>query len=318
MIENNKAIVTKINVQPHPNADRLQLGYCFGNQLIVGLDTKDGDLGIYFPTELQLSEELCAANDLIRRKDENGKPAGGMFDENRKVRCQKFRGEKSEGFFAPLSYLQNMGIDTSSLRENDCFDTLQGKEICRKFISKQTRSAMGKSQKTGKRGETEFFKQHFDTPQFRMNLKEFKKGDLITISSKLHGCAHKGTLISTLEYGELTIGEIVDERLPVSVLAYDFEKQEKVWVGIDEYFFKPDDGEWYEVELEDGRTIQITGNNPVWVKSKEKYVRVDELAVGDELMVDDNKIKDSGGEIRQMLLEACMDNPGDLFEIMFK
>ena len=285
MIENNKAIVTKITVHPHPNADRLKLGYCFGNQLIVGLDTNDGDLGLFFPAGLQLSREFAEANDLIRRKDENGKPTGGMFDDNRKVRCQKFRGEKSEGFFAPLSYLQSMGIDTSPLRENDCFDSLQGKEICRKFISKETRSSINKAKKTGKRGETEFFKQHFDTPQFRMNSKAFRKGDLITISCKLHGCAHKGTLINTLEYGNMTIKSIVDQKLPVHILAYDVNKQKKVWAAIDGYFHKTDDGEWYRVELEDGRSILITGNNPVWLKDKGEYRRVDELRVGDDLLL---------------------------------
>ena len=286
MIENNKAIVTRITVHPHPNADRLQLGYCFGNQLIVGLDTKDGDLGIYFPTELQLSQEFCEANDLIRRKDEDGKPAGGMFDDNRKVRCQKFRGEKSEGFFAPLSYLQKMGLDTSGLKESDCFDTLQGKKICWKFISKATRRGMSSKKNHSKRGETEFFKQHFDTPQFRMNFKEFRAGDLITISCKIHGCATRSTLVQTSEHGELTIGEIVDRKLPVHILAYDVEKQEKVWANVDAHYFKPDDGEWYEVEMEDGRTIQITGNNPVWVADKKRYVRVDELSIGDNILVD--------------------------------
>lgn len=285
MIENNKAVVTRINVQPHPNADRLQLGYCFGNQLIVGLDTHDGDLGVFFPTETQISKEFAVANDLIRRKDENGKIAGGMFDDNRKVRCQKFRGEKSEGFFAPLSYFHTLGIDTSKFKEGDCFDSLNGIPICKKFYSQKTRNAISGNKKEKKRGETEFFKCHFDTPQFRMNLKEFKKGDLITISSKLHGCAHKGTLISTLESGDLTLGEIVNQRLKVKVKAYDHDIDEIVYTDIDEYFFRENDGEWYEIELEDGRTIKITSNNPVYLPELKTYRQVKDLRIGDELLI---------------------------------
>ena len=60
------------NVRKHPNADRLQLADCFGNTVIVGLDCAEGDIGIYFPVDLQLSEEYCNANNLVRKKDENG------------------------------------------------------------------------------------------------------------------------------------------------------------------------------------------------------------------------------------------------------
>ena len=64
-----QAIVSKMVVRPHPNADRLQLGDFRGYQVVVGPDVKTGDLGIYFPTDGQLSEEYCSANYLIRRKD---------------------------------------------------------------------------------------------------------------------------------------------------------------------------------------------------------------------------------------------------------
>ena len=53
------AIITRIKTRPHSNADRLQLGTCLGNQVVVGLDTKDGELGIYFSTDGQLSERMC-------------------------------------------------------------------------------------------------------------------------------------------------------------------------------------------------------------------------------------------------------------------
>lgn len=286
MLENNKAIITKISVAPHPNADRLQLGYCFGNQLIVGLDTNNDDLGIFFSAGLQLSKEFAEANDLIRRKDADGKSCGGMFDDNRKVRCQKFRGEKSEGFFAPLSYLTNMGISTKELKEGDCFDTLDGKAICNKFISEATRKAIAKSNKTGKRGETEFFKQHFDTPQWRLNKKEFKAGDLISITCKFHGCVDGSTLIETLDNGILPIKTIVDSKLPVKIKAYDHTIEEIVYVDIDDYFYLEDDGEWYEVELEDGRKIRITENNPVYLPHLKSYRQVKDLNIEDEVLVD--------------------------------
>lgn len=44
------AFVTRIkNLRKHSNADRLLCGECFGNTVIVGLDTQPNELGVYFP-----------------------------------------------------------------------------------------------------------------------------------------------------------------------------------------------------------------------------------------------------------------------------
>ena len=49
--------VTQIkNLRKHPNADRLQLAECFGNTVVLGMDYKDNQIGIYFPVDGQLSE----------------------------------------------------------------------------------------------------------------------------------------------------------------------------------------------------------------------------------------------------------------------
>ena len=66
------AYVTRIkNVRPHPNADRLMLGECFGNTVCVDLSIANETLGVYFPTDGQLSKEFAEANNLLRKKDEN-------------------------------------------------------------------------------------------------------------------------------------------------------------------------------------------------------------------------------------------------------
>ena len=47
--------VVQINeLNPHSNADRLQIATIFGASVIVGLDVQIGDLGVYFPIDLQL------------------------------------------------------------------------------------------------------------------------------------------------------------------------------------------------------------------------------------------------------------------------
>jgi len=47
-----KAMIAKLtNVRPHPNADRLQLATLEGYQVIIGLNHKEGDVGIFYPTD---------------------------------------------------------------------------------------------------------------------------------------------------------------------------------------------------------------------------------------------------------------------------
>jgi hypothetical protein len=55
------AVVTAVQTRPHPGADRLQLGTVAGSQVVVGLETVDGSLGVFFPTDGHL---MCEANNL--------------------------------------------------------------------------------------------------------------------------------------------------------------------------------------------------------------------------------------------------------------
>ena len=100
-----QAYITRIkNLRKHPNADRLQLGECFGNTVCVSLDYEDNQLGVYFPTDGQLSVDFAEMNNLLRKKDDAGNNCGGYMDpDKRNVTAIRLRGEKSDGLFLPLS-----------------------------------------------------------------------------------------------------------------------------------------------------------------------------------------------------------------------
>jgi len=182
-----KAIVCRIHVRPHPNADRLQLGLVLGNQVVVGLDTQDGDMGAFFPTDGQLSESFAKEHDLVGYTDPaTGKRAGGYFAANRRVRSQKFRGSKSDGYWVPVSYFAFTGVKVTSLREGDQFDELNGVPLCQKYVTPATSRAMqGKAKQS--RGETTMFRKHFETEQFRFYADQIPAGAYISISEKIHG-----------------------------------------------------------------------------------------------------------------------------------
>ena len=130
------------------------------------------------------------------------------------------------------------------------------------------------------------FKEHFDTAHFGRNIHEFERGQTIIITEKLHGCVKWDTIVETLEKGLLTIKEIVDEKLNVKIKALDTETNEIVYVPIDDYYTIQDEGEWYEIELENGKTITITGNNPVWLPELNCYRNVEDLNGDETLLID--------------------------------
>jgi hypothetical protein len=186
------AIVCRIRVHPHPKADRLQLGTAYGAQVVVGLDAKDGDLGIFFPCDGQLSDKFCNHNDLYPRFDEQGRRiGGGFFDpKNRRVRAQGFRGEKSEGFWCPISYLDGMLSKESIalLKDGDQFTDLDGVNICSRYETEATKVAgAANCQKPIAAKKHPLFKEHADTKQFAYEVSKIPVGSVVHISEKLHG-----------------------------------------------------------------------------------------------------------------------------------
>ena len=190
------AFITRIkNVRPHPNADRLQLGECFGNTIVVSMEYKDNQLGIYFPSDGQLSVAFAEANNLLRKKDDAGNNIGGYMDENkRNVTAIKLRGEKSDGLFLPLKSLESFG-DITTLKEGDRIDNFNGHEICCKYVPRRNHRKGGVSQGNRTRKKkvdvAPLFVEHADTEQLAYNLGAFKAGDEIEITLKMHGTSQR-------------------------------------------------------------------------------------------------------------------------------
>ena len=189
MSEHVGYIVKITELHPHSNADRLQCATIFSQNVIVGLDVQLGDIGVFFPSDLQLSLEYCDYNHLCR-KDAEWKPDKGYLErEKRNIKAMKLRGERSEGLFMPLESFAYTGV--TKFEVGDKIDTLNGHEICRKYIPRG--NSYSKSQKLGNKTRKRrvplapLFAEHVDTEQLVYNLGVFKPGDLIEITLKMHG-----------------------------------------------------------------------------------------------------------------------------------
>lgn len=187
--------VTRIkNLHKHSNADRLLVGECFGNNVIVSTDYTEGQLGVYFPVDGRLSKEFCEANDLVRRKDENGNNCGGYLDpEKRNITAIRLRGEKSDGLFLPIGCLESF-TDIKQLKDGDVITVLNGVEICRKYIpnsNSRRKGAGGGSSRAAKKNFAPTFYEHVETEQLAYHLNELKAGDVIELTLKMHGSSQR-------------------------------------------------------------------------------------------------------------------------------
>lgn len=190
-------ITTIKDLRKHSNADRLQCATIFGNNVIVDLSYKEGQRIIYFPVDGQLGEDFAKENNLVRIKDSEGNNIGGYLDpDKRNITALKLRGEQSDGLVLPIEVLGKY-TDIEKLTDGEQITTLNGYEICRKYIPRNNRQnkygtpGVSKTRKSHK-NENEnisypFFVEHIDTAQLAYNEGAFKPGDTCYITLKMHG-----------------------------------------------------------------------------------------------------------------------------------
>ena len=195
-------IVEVKNLRPHGNADKLQIATFFGNDTCVSLEVAVGDIGIYFPCDLQLSPEFCEVNHLCRKKLDGSPDTGYMEPDKRNVKAIKLRGEKSDGIYLPLTCLASFG-DISTLRPGDRIDIFNGHEICKKYIPRGNvrRGHVSEGNRTRKKKApiAPLFQEHADTEQLAYNLAAFKPGDEIEITLKMHGTSQRTAHVPVLK-----------------------------------------------------------------------------------------------------------------------
>jgi hypothetical protein len=192
----HQAIIAKIDkIVEIPGARTIVQAFVLGTPLIVDNKSKEGDVGILFPSELKLSEDYCKENNLYRHSNLNkDNTKTGFFEDNRRVRCQPFMKIKSDGYFAPIESLSYLKADLSKLKVGDMFDKLDGKEICCKYVNEATLKMLNRQNKQQKKRvniEVKNFPPHKDTEQLKYYIHSIPKNSLITIGAKLHGTSFR-------------------------------------------------------------------------------------------------------------------------------
>lgn len=183
-------------LRPLAKCDNVQAAIILGSQVIVGKNVGIGGHGIFFPPECALSHEYLSANNLYRKPEwGNEDPTQkGYFEEHGRVKTVTFRGHRSEGLFMPLDSLSYIdGIDFRPLEIGVTFDSINGQEICHKYVSARNKVSDARQFKATRRTRPEDavvegqFKFHIDTPNLRRIENAVSPSDMISITDKWHG-----------------------------------------------------------------------------------------------------------------------------------
>ncbi len=194
--ETNNAIVTKLkNVRKHINADMLQIATVCGDTVIVDLKAKEDDLVVYFDSNLCISLDYLKSKNLFSSSEMNeDNTKKGFFGKKGRVKPINLRGEKSYGFVTPIEeVVEYCGVSLDKMVEGLEFNSINGFDICEKYIVPVKSQATGNPKAKTFSIKTNMFPQHWDTKHFKRCLTQIPTDRLLYIEEKEHGTSQRSS-----------------------------------------------------------------------------------------------------------------------------
>lgn len=213
-------IVKLENTYPLDNSDRLVGSRFMGYSAVI---PKDYPLGLYvmFSAETQLSEEYCRENNLFRHGNLNkDQSKTGYIEDNRRIRAIKLRGNTSNCVIMPLESLAYTGVDISQFKENDTFDHLADREVCKKYVVKQTAREIKTQAPKFSRIDKRLMPEHVKTIQYFRHSDQFKD-KMLVVTQKVHGTSVRISNIPVAK--ELSWKDKIAKKLGVNISEQEYD-----------------------------------------------------------------------------------------------
>lgn len=96
------------------------------------------------------------------------------------------------------------------------------------------------------------------------------------VQEKVDGCLDEETQIETPE-GFRTVKDLCETHYRGLVRSRNLETGEIIWDEVEADSIQDNNDDWYELELEDGRKIKLTGNHRVWLPELRCWRQVRDL-----------------------------------------
>ena len=195
------AIVTKLsNLHKDENSNTLYLANAVGDGVIVNDTFTEDELVLYFPTDGKMRRAFGDAFTLFR-KNEDGTKQGGYLDDNGHIKAIKLRGNRSSGIVLHVSTVYEKFGD-QHWKENDLVDSVNGIKIVEKYVPAiKVYNGQRRTSTKGKKAEKVVypdFEMHKDTEQLIYHYGDFKVGDRVQMTLKMHGTSQRSGIFDAI------------------------------------------------------------------------------------------------------------------------
>lgn len=183
---------------------------------------------------------------------------------------------------------KNLGKANETSIQEQC--DLEAKALWQKQIDRKGYNLGGEGKLED--GSSLFIYENYAVPSPMLALEYDKFAHKVVfpcyIQPKLDGCLSGDSLIHTKEYGYKSIKWLVENQIYCKVKSFNTDTQNIEYQKITGHFLNKDIDEdimWYELELESGEKLRLTGNHEVYLPDLNCWRRVDQLDGNENLMV---------------------------------
>ena len=174
-------------------ADKIKVAVIGSYRIVVSKDYQEGEFGVLFQIESQISDKLLKNLNMFRHAELNAdQEKKGFFEDNCRLKYTKLRGVTSEGLFIRWSEFSKVYDlkDSPESYEDVRFDTVNNELVCQKYIIKFAEpQESGGVKPKNKLSDLlpNGFEFHYDTSKLKDNISKFELDTPITITKKMHG-----------------------------------------------------------------------------------------------------------------------------------
>jgi len=252
--------VERITVLEHPNADALELAQVGDYQAIVRKDQfKSGDLVAYIP------EQAVVPQALLREMGLEGKLAGKAKN---RVKAIRLRGILSQGLVYPARPEWQEGADVANI-----LGITKWEPPIPAHLSGEVFAA----------GQDRTLK--YDIENFKRFPHILEEGEEVVFTEKLHGCLHEASMVRLVDGSERSIAEVVADKTIQSVLSYNEQSKEYIERPITGRMrrLNSEDKKWVKLTLENGSTLTLTEDHPVYSRDRQMWVEAGKLLPDEDI-----------------------------------
>ena len=257
-----------VAIEKIEGADRIVCATVLGWKVVTKKDEfVVGDLCVFFEIDSILKK--ASWNEFLVDKNRPDKPI--------RLKTCRLKGQISQGLALPISSIPELSSIPNLVEGTDVTEAL-GIIQYSPDIPAELRGLM--------KGNFPGFliKTDVNRVQAYPRVIEELQGVEVYVTKKIDGCCDAETEITTPE-GLKTIQELCENKYSGKVLGFNHKDDKFEFVDVEKTWIRSNKKNWYEIALENGQKIKLTGEHRVWCDDLKCYRKVEDLDGSEDLFL---------------------------------